>query len=65
MPNIEVHNSPTKQIIRITTTAIHPPAAIADINAFVPAIIALVAAIVALIAYLVAFTVALTACLVA
>ena len=63
IPNIEVHNRPIKQIIMITTTATHPPAAIADIKAFVPAIIALIAAIVALTVALVAFTATLAALL--
>lgn len=50
----------------ITATAIHPPAMIAAIRAFVPAIIALIAAMVALTAtftaWAVAFAVAFAAC---
>ena len=66
MPNTEPTSSPIRQIMSITATAIHPPAMIAAIRAFVPAIIALIAAMVALTAtftaWAVAFAVAFAAC---
>ena len=53
IPNIELTNNPTKQITTITITATQPPATIAAINAFVPAMIAFIADIVAFTANLI------------
>ena len=47
IPNTEPRSIPIRQITIMTKIAIQPPAAIAAINAFVPAIIALTASAIA------------------
>lgn len=61
MPKHEPTISPITQITRMITTATHPPAAIAAISAFVPAMMALTAAAVALTAALMPAAVAFVA----